>query len=185
LGAVAQGLNDLVEFVQNPGEGQGHGGRLDSTIDELAQSIPEVTGPSVSSATAPQQEANSKTAGRDAGILGLVSDVAAMKHKLRVVDESILLTDNLTLSADNLRIPLSGFISYLIQSAATNNSQTSDLSSLREQKSHLDAITVDLKELSPVILALDKQKSCWWSTSHMCCRGERQWQASTGRRGNN
>jgi len=31
LDAVAQGLNDLVEFVQNPGEGQGHSGRLDST----------------------------------------------------------------------------------------------------------------------------------------------------------
>jgi small-conductance mechanosensitive channel len=30
--------------------------------------------------------------------------------------------------------------------------------SLREQKSHLDAITVDLKELSPAIVALDKQK---------------------------
>jgi small-conductance mechanosensitive channel len=29
---------------------------------------------------------------------------------------------------------------------------------LREQKSHLDALTVDLKELSPVIVALDKQK---------------------------
>jgi hypothetical protein len=29
---------------------------------------------------------------------------------------------------------------------------------LTEQKSHLDALTVDLKELSPAILALDKQK---------------------------
>jgi len=158
LDAVAQGLNDLVEFVQSPGEGQGHSGRLDSTIDELGQSIPEVTGPSVPSPTAPLQEANSRTAGRDAGILGLVSDVSAMKHKLHVVDENILLTDNLTLSANNLRIPLAGFITHLIQSAATSNSQTSDLLSLRDQKSHLDAITLDLKELSPVILALDKQK---------------------------
>src|SRR5580700_6737706 len=160
LDAVAQGLNDLVEFVQTPGEGQAHGGHLDSTIDDLAQSIPEVTGPSVSSATAPLQEAeaNSRTAGRDAGILGLVSDVSAMKHKLHVVDEKIRLTDNLTLSANNLRIPLSGFITRLIQGVAISNSQTSDLLSLREQKSRLDAITIDLKELSPVIVALDKQK---------------------------
>jgi Mechanosensitive ion channel len=158
LEAVAQGINDLVEFVENPGEGQSHGGRLDSTIDELAQSIPEVTGPSVSSQTAPLQEANSKRTGPDAGILGLVSDVSAMKHKLHVVDENIRLTDNLTLSANNLRIPLTDFITHLIQSAATSNSQTSDVSSLREQKLQLDAITVDLKELSPVILALDKQK---------------------------
>jgi Mechanosensitive ion channel len=158
LDAVAQGLNDLVEFVQSPGEGQAHSGHLDSTIDDLAQSIPEVTGPPVSSATAPLGEATSRTAGRDAGILGLVSDVSAMKRKLHVVDEKISLTDNLTLSANNLRIPLAGFITHLIQSVAIGNPQTSDLQLLREQRSHLDALAVDIKELSPVIVALDKQK---------------------------
>src|SRR5580693_7227630 len=71
LDAVAQGLNDLVEFVRSPGEGEAHSGQLNSTIDDLAQSVPEVTGPSPSSLTVPLQEANSRTAGRDAGILGL------------------------------------------------------------------------------------------------------------------
>jgi hypothetical protein len=158
LNAVAQGLNDLVAFVQSPGEGEAHSGHLDSTIDDLAQSISEVTGRAVSSATVPLQEANPKTAGRDAGILGLVSEVSAMNHKLHVVDEKIRFTDGLTLSANNLRIPLAGFITHLIQSVAITNSETSDLLSLRKQKSHLDALTVDLKELSPVIVALDKQK---------------------------
>lgn len=158
LDAVAQGLNDLIEFVQSPGEGQAQSGHLDSTIDDLAQSIPEATGVAASASTVPLQEANSPTAGRDAGILGLVSNVSAMNHKLHVVDEKIHLTDNLTLSANNLRIPLAEFITHLIQSVALSNSQTSDLLSLREQKSHLDALTLELKELSPVILALDKQK---------------------------
>jgi small-conductance mechanosensitive channel len=97
-------------------------------------------------------------AGRDAGVLGLVSEVSAMKHKLHVVDEKIRLTDNLTLSANNLRIPLADFVTHLIQSTDTRNSQASDLLSLREQKAHLDALTRDLKGLSPVIVALDKQK---------------------------
>jgi mechanosensitive ion channel-like protein len=158
LDAVAQGLNNLVAFVQGPGEGEAHSGHLDSTIDELAQSVPEAMGTTVSSATAPLQEANSRTAARDSGILGLASDVSAMKHKLQAVDEKIRLTDNLTLSANNLRIPLADFVTRLIQSAAVSNSQNSDLLSLREQKSHLDAITVELKELSPVIVSLDKQK---------------------------
>jgi small-conductance mechanosensitive channel len=158
LDAVGQGINDLVEFVQRPAEGEAHSGHLDSTIDHLAQSTPEVTAPSVSSATLPLEEANSRTAGRDSGILGLVSNVSAMKHKLYVVDEKIRLTDNLTLSANNLRIPLAGFITHLIQSVAVSNSQTSDLLSLREQKSHLDALTLDLRKLSPAIVALDKQK---------------------------
>jgi len=158
LDAVAQGLSDLVEFVQSPGEGKAQSGHLDSTIDDLAQSIPEMRGEAVPSPTIPLQEATSRTAGRDAGILALVSDVSAMNRKLRVVDEKIRLTDNLTLAANNLRIPLADFITRLIQTVAISNSQTSDLLSLREQKSHLDAITVDLKELSPVIVALDKQK---------------------------
>jgi hypothetical protein len=157
LNAVAQGLNDLVEFVQGPG-GEADSGHLDSTIDELAQSIPEMTGTALSSPGAPLQEASSRTAGGDAGILGLVSDVSAMKHKLHVVDDKTLLTDNLTQSENNLRIPLADFVTQLMQRVATSDSQSGDLVSLREQKSHLDGITVDLKQLSPVIVALDKQK---------------------------
>jgi small-conductance mechanosensitive channel len=97
-------------------------------------------------------------ANADAGILGLVSYVSAKNRKLRVVGEKIRLTDNLTLAANNLRIPLADFITRLIQTVAISNSQASDLLSLREQKSHLDAITIDLKQLSPVMVALDKQK---------------------------
>jgi len=171
LDAVAQGLNDLIGFVQSSGEGQTRSGHLDFTIDELAQSIPEATGPSVSSATVPGQEANSKPAGRDAGILGLMSDVSATKRKLQMLDEKIRLTDNLTLSENNLRIPLAGFLTRLVQSGAVSNSQTSDLLSLQEQKSQFDALALELKELSPVIVALDKQKVLR-STSHTCCRGE-------------
>jgi hypothetical protein len=158
LNAVAQGLDDLVEFVQTRGGGEAQSGHLGSIIDNLAQSVPEVTGSPVSSATSSLQEANSRTDGRDAGMLGLASKLSATRHRLRIVDEKIRLTDNLMLSANNLRIPLADFITHLIQSAATNNSETNDLLSLREQKSHLDAITVELKELSPVIVALDKQK---------------------------
>jgi Mechanosensitive ion channel len=75
-----------------------------------------------------------------------------------VADEKIRLTDDLTLSENNLRIPLAGFITHHIQSGVISNSLNSDLLSLQEQKSHLDALTLELKELSPVIVALDKQK---------------------------
>jgi small-conductance mechanosensitive channel len=75
-----------------------------------------------------------------------------------LVDEKIRLTNNLTVSAENLRIPLAAFINRLIQSVAIIDLQTSDLPALREQKSHLDAVTLELKGLSPAIVALDKQK---------------------------
>jgi Mechanosensitive ion channel len=158
LDAVAQGLNGLVEFVQSPSESQGQSRHLESTIDDLAQSIPEVNGESVPSATARLQEANSRIESSDAGILALVSDVTAITRKLHVVDEKMLLTDDLTLSAENLRNPMAAFVTQSVQSVATINLQTSDLPSLREQKSHLDAVALELKGLSPAIVALDKQK---------------------------
>lgn len=158
LDAVAQALNDLVEFVQSPSEVQAQSGHLDSTIDDLSQSIPEMNGEPVPSATAHLQEANSRIASGNAGILTLVSDVSAMHHKLQVVDEKMLLTDDLTLSAENLRNPMAAFVTRSIQSVTTSDLQTGDLPSLREQKSHLDAVALELKGLSPAIVALDKQK---------------------------
>jgi small-conductance mechanosensitive channel len=158
LDAVAQGLNDLVEFVQSPSEAQAQSGHLDSTIDDLAQSIPEMNGESVPSAAARLQEANSRIASSHAGIIALASDVSAMNRKLHVVNDKIGLTNNLTLSAKNLRIPLAAFIDRLIESVAIIDLQTGDLPSLREQKSRLDALTLELKGLSPAIVALDKQK---------------------------
>lgn len=44
LSAVAQGLNNLVEFVQSPGEGKARSEHLDTTINDLAQAIPELRG---------------------------------------------------------------------------------------------------------------------------------------------
>jgi small-conductance mechanosensitive channel len=158
LEAVAQGLDDLVEFVQNPNEAHAQSGHLNSTIDDLERSIPEINSDSVPSATAHLQEVNSRIASSDAGMLALVSNVSAMSRKLQVLDEKIRLSNNLTLSAENLRIPLAVFVTRLVQSVAITDLQISDLPSLRKQKAHLDAVTLELKGLSPAVVALDKQK---------------------------
>ena len=158
LDAVTQGLNELVAFVQSPSEAQARSGNLDSIIDDLAQSIPELKGEAVSSATEQPQDANSRIAVSDAGILALVSDVSAMNRKLHVVDEKIRLTNDLMLSGEDLRKPMAAFVTRVIQSVAIIDLQASELPSLREQKSQLDALTLELKGLSPAIVALDKQK---------------------------
>lgn len=158
LEAVAQSINDLIEFVQSTRAGQRHAESLDSTIDGLTQAIPEFNGEAVPSTTSLVQAVNPRPPGGDSGILGLVSDVSAMNRNLQVVDERIRLTSDLTLSAENLRNPLAAFISRLIQSVAIIDLHTSDLASLREQRSQLDALTLELKGLSPAIMALDKQK---------------------------
>jgi hypothetical protein len=131
------------------------------TIDDLAQSIPELSNPATPLSKLPAQGSESRTnnSWRETGILGLASGVSALNRKLHVVDEKIRLTDNYSVSAKNIRTPMSGFITRVLQRAAISNLQTTDLSLLREQKSQLDALTLELKAFSPAIVALDKQKA--------------------------
>jgi hypothetical protein len=161
LQAVSQAVNDLIQFVETARTPQANTATLDLTIDDLAQSIPELSSPATPLSKLPAPDADSKTSNswQETGLIGLGSEVSARKRKLRVVDEKIRLTDNLLLSAKNIRTPMSGFITRVLQRAATNNLQTSNLSLLREQKSQIDALTLDLKAFSPAIVALDKQKA--------------------------
>jgi hypothetical protein len=159
--AVSQAVNDLIQFVQTARTAQDNTATLDLTVDDLAQSMPELSSPTIPLSKLPAQDTNSRTSDswRKTSLLWLGSEVSALKRKLRVVDEKISLTDNFLLSAKNIRTPMSGFIIRVLQRAATSNLQTSDLSLLREQKSQLDALTLELKAFSPAIVALDKQKT--------------------------
>jgi small-conductance mechanosensitive channel len=161
LQAVSQAVNDLIQFVQTAGTAQANAATLDLTIDDLAQSIPELSNPATPLSKLPAQDADSRDGSRrrESGILGLASEVSTLNRKFRVVDEKVRLTDNFALSAKNMRIPMSDFITQVLQRAVTSNLQTSDLSLLREQKSQLDAVTLELKAFSPAILALDKQNA--------------------------
>ena len=161
LQAVSQAVNDLIQFVQTARTAQANTATLDLTIDDLAQSIPELSGPAPSLSRVPAQDSDSRTSNswRETGILGLVSQVSALNRKLRVVDEKVHLTGNFLLSAKNMRTPMSGFITRVLQRAVTRNLETSNLSSLREQKTQLDALTLELRVFSPAILALDEQKA--------------------------
>jgi Mechanosensitive ion channel len=161
LQAVSQAVNDLVQFVQTAKTPQANTTTLDLTIDDLAQSIPELSRPATPLSKLPAQDADSRPSNswRETGLLGLASEVSTLNRKLRVVDEKIRLTDNLSLSLKDMRTPMSGFITRVLQRAAKSNFQTSDLSLLRERKSQLDALTFELKAFSPAIVALDKQKA--------------------------
>ena len=161
LQAVSQAVNDLIQFVQTARTAKANNATLDLTIDDLARSIPELNSPATSLSKLPAQDSDSRSRNgwRETGILGLVSEVSARSRKLRVADEKIRLTDSFSLAAKNMRTPMSDFIARVLQRNATTNLQTSNLSQLREQKSELDALTLELKAFSPAILALDKQKA--------------------------
>ena len=160
LQAAWKTINDLVKFAQSAAGGQGQTGNLSSTVDDLAQTVPEVSNPALFLARAPAQDANSGPVSslHDGGMIGLWSEIAALKRKLRVIDEKRLLTDNLVRSGLNLRQPMAEFISQLFQKGAESSLRTGDLVLFKQDKTQLDALTVELNSLAPVIVALDKQK---------------------------
>jgi hypothetical protein len=88
-----------------------------------------------------------------------VAEVSAFHRKLRVVDDKVQLTDNFLLSVKDIRTPMSGFITRVLQGAVTTDAENSNLALLQEQKSQLDALTFELKGFSPAIVSLDKQKA--------------------------
>lgn len=152
-------IDDLVEFAQSASAGQGDDKDLASVIEDLAQSVPEVSNSAATPLTKfPTRDASSRATSdaHNSGILGLASEVSTLNRKLRAVDETIRLTDNLSLSEQNLRIPVATFLRDV--PSVLGSLQTTDLASLRQQKVRLDALTAQLKSLSPATVALDKQK---------------------------
>jgi Mechanosensitive ion channel len=160
LQAGSKSLRDLVEFVRATGAGGPQTGNLAATIDDLARTVPEATNPASLPAELSMQ--NSKLSPvpkpRDPGILGLTSEISALERKLHVLGEAMRLTDKLALSSQDLRTPLATFINQVVQSGEASNLQASDLGVLQQQKARLDALTVQIKNLSPAIEALDKQR---------------------------
>jgi hypothetical protein len=61
LQAVSQAVNDLIQFVQTARTPQANTATLDLTIDDLAQSIPELSQPATPLSKLPAQAADSRT----------------------------------------------------------------------------------------------------------------------------
>jgi hypothetical protein len=71
LQAVSQGVNDLIQFVQTARAAQANTATIDLTIDDLAQSIPELSSPATPLSKLPAQDADSTTSNswRETGLL--------------------------------------------------------------------------------------------------------------------
>lgn len=159
LQAGLASLRQLIEF------GQAFGGReagdLQSSIDDLARTVPDVIGPAAVESQRPRPASSdlaSVSKPQDSGILSLTSEVSALGRQLRILDDEISLTAKLKQSCDNLRSPLVASISKQRSAIfAVNDLLASDLSALQQQKARLDDLAALLKALSPAIVALDKQ----------------------------
>jgi hypothetical protein len=87
LQAVSQTVDGLIEFVQSAGMDQSRNGNFEVTIEDLAQSVPELNSPSAPLTKLPVLDASSGTtpSGRAYTVLRLASEVSALDRKLRVI----------------------------------------------------------------------------------------------------
>lgn len=156
LQAESATLGLLIDFAQAFG-GQGSGD-LQSSIDDLARTIPDVISPAAGETQKQTSDLASVNKLRDSGILGLVSQVSVLGRKLRLLDDEISLTSKLKQSCASLRSPLIASINKQRSLLyAVNDLQASDVKALQQQKARLDELAASFKALSPAIVALDKQ----------------------------
>ncbi len=156
LQAGLASLHDVVEFVRTSGGRQT--GDLESSIDELRQSLPEISNPGMAGSPMRSSEIAPLAKPHSSGILGLSSEVSALGNKITILDDEIGRAEKLRQSSENLRRPLLAYASKHFPIADDNYLQATDLHALEQQKAELDALRLLAKALAPAMVALDKQK---------------------------
>jgi len=116
LQTASKTVRGLIVFAQSASAGQAHTGDLASAITDLAQTVPDLDNPSPSLARLPTPDGTSKGASsaHDGGIIGLWSEISVLKHRLRLIDHEIRLTDKLAVSAQDIREPTAHFINSAV-----------------------------------------------------------------------
>lgn len=143
---------------------------LQVQIEELARTVPGVSGESKQSATA----ASSTPAGsvtpvavatssdrkeESSGIFSLIGDALEFRRKLHLLDDSMALTDSLAQTSATMRAPLGSHLRELTQRSdeLANQPASQDADVLVQQRSELQKLTVQYKQLSAAVLPLGKQ----------------------------
>ena len=165
--ARSDAVHNMAQFVS--GTVGSSSGDLQAEIEELARTSPVAA--SDTDKQAQQASSNSSTAGQLAanttqkkaepsGILALITDLFALRRKVRTLDDTLRLTNSLEESANALRNPLIATLRKLgeqgDQLAAQADVQT-DPAALTQQKKELDALTTQFKQASAAFLPLGKE----------------------------
>lgn len=152
-------MRNMLEFVGGT-QGSSSAGGLRAQVEELERAVPAATGKD----TAGQQTtASAVTAPRRveaSGLLALITDLIALSRKTGALDDRLRETDALAQTAAALRSPLGARLRELTKQgdALANQSDSSDPAVLGDQKRQLDALTLQFKQGSELLLPLLKQR---------------------------
>ena len=154
-----QTYGDLLDFVRTMHANEPQNENLDSVVDDLSRTVPEVANasvalslPAASSSVAPRETASS--------VPNLIADLLLYRRKLHTLNEANRATDALALTSKTLRTPLAQYLTSVLQGINLSGAdpQHSDLENLRQQQARLDNLSTQLTALSPAAVALAKQQ---------------------------
>jgi len=94
------------------------------------------------------------------GLLSLTTDLFALSRKASALNESIRITADFAEAAQSLRTPLSANLKAIAQrgDALGNEPDSTDPAVLTQQKSQIDALTLQFKQQAAAVLPLAKQR---------------------------
>jgi len=158
----------IQNILQVAGAGKSGTGSLPAEIDELARTVPVAAAAKDAGTTPSAGESPAAAAGavavpehrpESSGLFGVISNLFALRHKVNSLDGNIRLTDSLTESARALRTPAMAKMRELAQKGDQLAAQpdSTDPAVLAQQKSDLDALTMQYKQLSAGVLPLGRQ----------------------------
>jgi small-conductance mechanosensitive channel len=151
--ARSETYKNILQFV-----GSGAGTSLPSQINQLQQTVPELSEAKPTSAPAPAAVATARNP-NPSGILELITNLFSLSSKMRSLDEAMAATDKLTDTAKNLRNPI---VKNMIAAAHRGEelakaADTASPAELEQQKRELDALTANFKDISSVVVPLGQQ----------------------------
>jgi small-conductance mechanosensitive channel len=158
-------FRNILQFV---GTGSAGGTNLQSQVDELQKSVPELeadtaksSGSPTSAAPAPPAAVQQSAVRNQAptGILELITNLFSLSSKIRAIDRSLQSTDALATASQHLRSPV---VKNMIGTAQrgeelAKEADTSGPAELEQQKRELDTLTARFKEISSVMVPLGRQ----------------------------
>ena len=157
-------FRSILQFVQAPG---GSAANLETQIEELQRSIPEVQAeankaPGAPANTAPVSNAaviQNNNGNQPSGILDLIMSLFALSRKIQALDDAVAATNALSKASQQMSLPILQSMKGMADQGEdlAKAADTSNAAQLADEKRQLDALTGRFKEVSTVTVPLARQ----------------------------
>ena len=151
---------NLLDFVRTMHASEPQNESLDSVIDDLSRTVPELANAGVTASPSRSSVSSAESQQTGSSIPDLISDVMLYRRKLDTLGQAGRAADALAQTSKNLRTPLVEYLNSVLRGAnlSGSNSQDSDIEALRRLQKHLDSLSTQITTLSPASVALAKQQ---------------------------